>query len=171
MATYVRMHNLHMLMKLKQFYSQLAQRTIDFIYLRKYWMSLLLFLQMRDEMVRDVKSLLTLWNGTNQLPWFYFFFPMMNQHLKILKKKNIKKAKNDLKGNEKLITWLYTALLQVETQNNKKTSSPVLLEIRWTIKVDHRRFLGNFMTFLQTPILLMLFCLIITICNRIQKIQ
>ena len=162
------MHNLHMLMKLKQFYSHLAQRTIDFIYLRKYWMSLLLFLQMRDEMVRDVKSLLTLWNRTNQLPWFYFFFPMMNQHLKILKKKHQKSKKW---FNEKLIPWLYTALLQVETQNNKKTSRPVSFEIRWTIKVDHRRFLANFMTISQTPILLMLFGLIITICNRIQKIQ
>ena len=66
-------------------------------------MSLLLFLQMRDEIVRDVKSLLTLWNWTNQLPRFYFFFPMMNQHLKILKKKRIKKEKTDLKGNKKPI--------------------------------------------------------------------
>ena len=68
MATYVRMQNLHMMMKLKQFYGYLAQRTIDFIYLRKYCMGLTLFLQMRNEIVRNVKSLLTLWNWTNQLP-------------------------------------------------------------------------------------------------------
>ena len=45
---------------------------------------------------------------------------MMNQHLKILKKKRIKKEKTDLKGNKKPIHWLYTPLLQAETHNTKK---------------------------------------------------